>query len=153
MNYLTWELYFNIVVTKETIVLNHLLFCKRIKEVKSKTKKQFYWWDAPAAHPHFWSLAKSSQSIPKVPRNVCSGTNPVIFLPHHLYSSSLPQTPLEGETLSESPLFLTRMLSDRALKPQFPYQKADPDATQPIPKPRALQSGLTQPQSLGLWWK
>jgi len=42
MNYLTRELYLNIVVTKETIVLTQLLFSKRKKEVKSKTKKQFY---------------------------------------------------------------------------------------------------------------
>lgn len=54
MNYLTWELYLNVVVTQKTIVITHLLFCKRKKRSK-KTKQKYSSTDGmlPAVHSHF----------------------------------------------------------------------------------------------------
>lgn len=92
-------------------------------------------------------LQKSSQGILKVPRHVCSGMNPVIFLPQHLYSSSPLPGRLSGRCYSCQlwmSLFLLRMLPDNLRKPPFPNQKAEKDATSPIPVPPGLQSSLPQ---------
>lgn len=120
MNYLTWELYLNIV---ETIVLTHLLFCKRKKEVKSKTKKQFYWRDALRWPPTILIPCKVFPKWSQKSQEMCAQeqTQSLFFL--SIFIQVHCQTPLEGETLSVPPLFLSRMLSDSPLKPHFLIKK------------------------------
>lgn len=56
-----------------------------------------------------------------------------------------------GGDLSVPARFLWRMLPGSLVKPPFPYQKAEKDATCPVPVPPGSQSSLTQPRVSFSW--
>lgn len=108
-------------------------------------------------HPQFWSLAKSSQSDPKSPKKCVLRNKPSHFSASASLFKFTAQTPLEGETLSVPPLFLSRMLSDSPLQPHFPIEKLTkmPPAPRPVgPRAASLNPGSCSREnsSFGSWF-